>query len=187
MVRTQEYENRHGRRGGRGWRPWALLPKVCLVGLFAGGLAAAALIWLAGDFAALAPDDPRRAWLIEAVALLMRWLVVPALVGAMLLGVLLLLQHPRVLLKLRWLQVKLVLVAVLVPAAHLYCASRLAVLREAVLHEAAADAAARQLSLALLLSLAGALLIIILARHKPRLGQNWARAYPAAAAGDAER
>lgn len=174
--------NRFGRRGGRGWRPWLLLPKVIAVGIYIGALASACVIWHSADFESLDAADPRRGWMIAQMRLLMVYLAVPALLAAMLLGIGLLMQMPRVLLRLRWLQVKLILLAVVIPTAHLFVSSRLRLVREALAQGRTDDVAAAQFGVGLILTLLGSILIVILARLKPRLGQNWARAYTADAA-----
>jgi uncharacterized membrane protein len=172
------YINRFGRRGGRGIRPWFLLPKVIAVGLYLGGLAAALVIWLAAGFSALDAADPQRLRLIGQMRLLMLVLVVPALLAVLVLGLLLLLQHPRQLIRMRWIIVKLGSVAVVITGGHLFVSSRLRMLREAYRAGVADDSAALQFALGLAVVLAGSIWIIILGRLKPRLGQNWARAYP---------
>jgi hypothetical protein len=178
------YVNRFGRRQGRGIRPWLLLPKVVAVGLYLGGLGAALVVWLTGDLASLDKGDPRRVWIINEVAGLMVWLVVPSVHCAMVLGVGLLLQHARQLLRMRWLVVKLASLAVLLPAAHWFCASRLASLRQAATAHTANDGAAAQFAWGSVLALAGSLWIVVLGRLKPRLGQNWARSYHASMTSD---
>lgn len=171
--------NRFGRRGGRGIRPWLLIPKVIAVAIYVGTLTAACAIWLAGDFNSLDKSDPQRMWMINLMRLLFVYVAVPALLLAIALGVALLMQMPRVLIRLRWLQVKLVLLAVLVPAAHLFISSRLKLLRDALDAGHANDAAARQFGIGLIATLIGTILVVILGRLKPRLGQNWARSYSA--------
>ena len=42
------YTNIHGRRGGRGWRPYLLIPKYLAIGANFGGLLAAMIIPAAG-------------------------------------------------------------------------------------------------------------------------------------------
>jgi hypothetical protein len=168
---SSEIVNQHGRRGGRGIRPWILLPKVIAVGLYIGGLASALMIWITSDFAAMGKSDPGRLVVINQVAHLVEYLVVPSLLLALITGALLLLQHPRELIRMRWLQVKLLGLAALIPSAHLYCSSRLGLLRDAFNSGQANDAAATQFTWGLSLALAGSLLIVILGRLKPRLGK----------------
>jgi len=176
-----EYANRFGRRGGRGIRPWLLVPKVIAVCIYIGSLASATAIWLASDFPALAPNDPHRLWVMNLVGRLVMYLVVPALLAAMAFGVALFLQHPRQFIRMRWLIVKLISLAILIPSAHAACSSRLAILRRAFEQSTADDAAAWQLAAGLLITLAASIWIVILGRLKPRLGQNWARTFKAMA------
>lgn len=75
------FVNRYGRRGGRGVRPWILLPKVLCVSVYLGTLASIIAILAATDFTSLAPEDPKRLWVIDLLAKLFRWLIVPPLVG----------------------------------------------------------------------------------------------------------
>lgn len=170
-------ENRFGRRPGRGLRPWLLMPKVIAVAIYLGTLAATLGIWLAGDLRAMDAADPRRLWTIEQVSWLTRFLTVPALLLAMALGASLLLQHPRQFLRMRWLQVKLLSIAIVIPSAHFYCSSRLAQLRQAAAMQQIDDVGATHLTCGLACALAGSIWIVILGRLKPRLGQNWARSY----------
>jgi hypothetical protein len=169
--------NQFGRRGGRGWRPWALLPKVVAVGFYIGGLAASLAFWLSSGFSALAPGDPLRLWIINQFSRLMEFFVVPSLLAALVFGIILLLQHPRIFIRMRWLAVKLVILAMLIPAAHLFVSSRIARLRDAAVHGLPDPAAATQVVWGLCLILAVSLCVVVLGRLKPRLGQNWARAY----------
>lgn len=86
------------------------------------------------------------------------------------LGVALLMQHPRQFLRLRWLMVKLIALAGLIPAAHLWSSTRLHLLRLG-----AGPDVARQFFWGLVVIFIASSGIVILARLKPRLGQNWAR------------
>ena len=160
-----EYVNQYGRQGGRGIRPWLLLPKVIAVGLLLGGLAAAVVV----TRTAIRMDNP--AVMLPAIRAIFQWVVIPAGFVIVLTGVGLLMQHPRELLGRRWLQVKLVLIALGVPLAHF--ASR-AVLMTAVRDQADIEAVRRNLeTFATLLSVAvlGVIVISVIGRLKPRLGQ----------------
>lgn len=172
-----EIVNQFGRRGGRGLRPWLLLPKVLAVGVYMGVLASILVIWATSGWTSLDKADPRRIWLIEQTGTLVRWVLVPSLLAAIIPGAGLLLQHPGTFLRLRWMQVKLAGLLVLTPVAHLFLSSRLGMLREAFHSGIANDAAARQFTVGLAIALAGFALIMVLGRLKPRLGQNWARTY----------
>jgi uncharacterized membrane protein len=169
----RSYTNIHGRKAGRGIRPWLLLPKVIAVGLYLGALASTLVVWFSSDYLATDAGDPQRLAVLQTIRRLMLVLAVPALLTAMGFGVALLLQHPRQLLRLRWVRVKLATLAVLVPTAHWFLSSRLAMLREAYPAEQAPPAA-QQLTWGLVLTLITSVSVIILGRLKPRLGQNWA-------------
>jgi len=153
------FVNRFGRRPGRGIRPWLLLPKVIAVMLYAGGLASLLVLWTGG----LSPGLARRLALCT---------IVPGAACANVLGLVLLLQHPRVFLRMRWLVVKLISLAVIMPASHLFLATRLAIIRGAAESGMPADDAAAQFTCGLVVALAGAVWIIVLGRLKPRFGQN---------------
>jgi uncharacterized membrane protein len=166
------YVNRFGRRPGRGLRPWLLIPKLCAVSLYLGGLAAALAVWMNSRFATLERTDPRRLWTVDQVGALIRFLVVPSLLCAMVLGVALWLAHPREFSRRRWLQVKLISLALLIPAAHGYCYTRLAMLRTACRQQQDATCLSEQLTVALAVVLVGSLWVVALGRLKPRLGQS---------------
>ena len=166
-----EYVNEHGRRRGRGIRPWLILAKLIGLFCFIGGLFAAAGLMFGGPL----PAD-RAEWKLAAEYL--HWIIVPGMVGggilALAAGVCLWLQMPRVFLRMRWFKVKVVLVVVLVGGFHLW--GRFTAL---MLHEAL-DKPARiaevpplwdRLSLILLLAFFAMLPIVYLGRVKPRLGQ----------------
>jgi hypothetical protein len=176
---SEPYPNRFGRKGGRGVRPWLLVPKVIAIALYLGGLAAVLGFWIASDFKSLDLSDARRALVLRLVSRVMICLVVPALLVAMVLGVALLLQFPRHFLRLRWIRVKLTWLAVLVPASHFYCRSRFAILQTAT-DQATSDAAASQLTWGIALALAGSIVVVVIGRLKPRFGQNPAMAHDSA-------
>ena len=166
--------NRFGRKGGRGWRPWFLLPKVLVVAVFFGAMAAVAVILLA----AAPADEAQWRQMVGTLERLYWYLVIPGATVVVVLGIALLLDHPRVFLKLRWLQVKLALGVVTLGALHVVSAGlmqRMRVLDDGLPHDARGMLAVVTAAGIILLAA-----IIILGRHKPRLGQNWARDYPGA-------
>jgi len=134
----QTFTNKHGRQFTRGVRPFLLLPKVLCVAAYFGGLIAMLLV-----------DRPMR---------LHELLVLPAGGGAVVFGALLLLAHRSVLIRMRWLQVKLLLVAVGLIGGHVWYAAGGSIAANTVL-------------------LVNATLLIVLGRHKPRLGQDIATVY----------
>lgn len=175
MQTSPEFVNIHGRRWGRGWRPYLLLPKVVCVAVALGGtVMLLTLVFLRPVPAAGAE------WLEQARLIRLGYtrVIVPALFGAMLLGAGLLLHHGRVLLRLRWLQVKLAVVLACVPALHLYMRSRSLAL-QAALREPADLALVQSLRQQLfggtLAVLAFLLIVLLLGRIKPRLGQDYTR------------
>lgn len=171
------YVNQFGRKPSRGLRPWLLLPKVLCVAGYLGGLAAALTLYLASNLPSLGPADPRRLWTIHLLGRLFIYLIVPSLLGVLLFGLALLLQHPLIFLRMRWLQFKLIAVAILIPSAHLYLRSRLLLLRQSATDHLPNPTAERQFLTGLIITLAASIALVLLARFKPRLGQNWARTY----------
>jgi hypothetical protein len=177
--------NVHGRRRGRGLRPWLLAAKILGVILFVGGLSAlAGLAWGAPDPDASSPGDPvmaRAKWkfLVEC----MHWLLVPATIGggmvAIAAGLGLWLQMPRRFLRMRWFPVKIALAAILIPTFHLWGRSTALSLHEA-LDKPARLAEVRplwdQLAIVFLLAFLAMLPIVWIARIKPRLGQRYGKA-----------
>jgi uncharacterized membrane protein len=171
------YVNKHGRRPGRGLRPWLLLPKLLAVSVFLGGLVAALALWLEGGWHRLDKADPARLALVERVSRLFICVIVPALLAAMTLGLALLLHHGRIMLRLRWLQVKLVLVAIGVPTMHHFMSDRLGQLRRAATEQVWNTAAADHFTWGLVGLIAWTACLVALGRLKPRLGQNWSRSF----------
>lgn len=169
--------NVYGRKPGRGLRPWLLIPKVVAVAVYFGGLSACLLIYFADQALMPAGVGASPRLVIEQVSLLFRFLVVPAVLVAAVFGAMLFMQHPAIFIRLRWLQVKLALLALGVPASHLYVSSRLAAVREALHAGHDPQQAYRQLTGGLIVLLLGSLGVIVLGRQKPTLGQNWARAF----------
>ncbi len=185
--------NKHGRKPGRGIRPWLLMPKVLAVAIYFGSAATATVLWfrqsIIADNEREAPAatsleiakaehaaDRRMLDLIDQLSFLFRFVIVPALLVAMLFGILLLLQHPRVLSKMRWWRVKMVSLAVFIPVMHFFMSSRLETLRDVYMKGGETDALQTQLSVGLIVTLLCSAWFIFLGRHKPRLGQNLAKA-----------
>ena len=174
------YTNQHGRRPTRGIRPWLFIPKLVSVAVFIGSLAAANFIWFTSRWTELDQADPRRLWTVNLIGDMMRLLTVPALLLAIAFGIALLLQHPRTFLRLRWVRFKLACLLVIIPASHFFLSSRLALLRSAAGSAHDGTAAATQFGLGLIVALISFVGIVVTARLKPRLGQNWARTFSAA-------
>jgi uncharacterized membrane protein len=165
-----DYINKHGRRPGRGIRPWLLIPKILSVGaLFGGFLAASALLH------ASAPQTHEQwAHVIATTSTLFLRLIVPAVFCVILFGVLLFFQHPKQFMKMRWFQVKVVLLIVALPPLHLTGRWLIHHAREAL--EVGdlvrvAELMGRFLLTADLAVLA-VIVVIVIGRHKPRFGQR---------------
>ena len=173
----KEYVNKHGRKAGRGLRPWLLIPKVLAAGTYLGILVATAAMWFMenGNIAAGAGMDQRQ--IVEFLSVMFRFVVVPVLLVALIFGVLLFLQHPMVFLRMRWLQLKLMLIVIFVPLSHFFMSSRLGILREACIEQKPWGGAENETSFGLIVVVLVTMLIIFLGRQKPRLGQNWAKTY----------
>jgi uncharacterized membrane protein len=168
--------NVHGRKWGRGLRPYLLIPKLTMVAGFIGGLVAT-LILVYRAPAPAGPDEWRRH--LDLVHRAFSHVVVPCLIGAMTMGVLLLSCHFAAIIRMRWFQFKLFLVAAGVPCLHVYMYTRMKALIEAVNTDnfsaalALRDDMARGTAAALLFGL----LVLTLGRVKPRLGQDYGRTF----------
>ncbi len=159
-------------------RPWLLLPKVAAVGVLIGSLAASVIIaqFVAARMAT-GVEAALPLWSVDLLRAIFLWLVVPATVTAIVLGVGLLLMHgPRLMLRQRWLQVKLLLLAIAAPTGHVTMVTLLDRIREAAEAGSADAEALHRFSIMTGVVLAGVIVLMVLGRHKPRLGQNWARA-----------
>lgn len=156
---------------GRSIRPWLLIPKIIGVMIYVGGVATVLGLWLASDFTSMDITDPRRQLVLHQVSRLMVFLVVPALILALLMGTALLLQQPKVFLRTRWWQIKFLALAIVIPAAHFYCRAKFTILKETT-SKATSDAVASQFTMGLTAALIGSIGVVVLSRLKPRLGQK---------------
>lgn len=171
-------QNVHGRKWGRGIRPYLLLPKYVCVSIFLGGL----VTTLIHSTFMPAPATPEawRAW-SERFTFAYTRVIVPALLGAMTMGVLLLTTHLRAFIRMRWFQAKLALVALGVPTLHFLMRARSSALRTHLTQpipdpeQTASLAAGLRTGTALVI--AWALILIFLGRIKPRLGQDYGRTF----------
>ena len=157
------YKNIHARQWGRGIRPWLLLPKCLFVALLLGGLFALMLLAAASTLANSA-EQSQFAW--SLIRTVFRYQVIPATIGDVLLGVLLLAQHRREFIRMHWLQVKLTLVFFAVPGLHIW-------LSVGVVSQSVANNSPRGLLPALITAMAIFALIAVLGRLKPRLWQGY--------------
>jgi uncharacterized membrane protein len=173
----KENANVHGRRGGRGLRPYFIVLKLICVAGFLGGLMALLAAMLAGPRPTSTADWQQRADLIGRT---FRWIIVPGVTGAEIVGILLLSSIWRTLIRMRWFVVKIVLVVVGMPGLHLFMSGRSEKL-QALLSASAEPALAAEVHGHLLAGAVFALglgvVLLILGRIKPRLGQNYGRTF----------
>jgi uncharacterized membrane protein len=167
---TNAYINKFGRTGGRGIRPWLLIPKIFSLVTYVGGFCAVLVLWIASDFTSLAMGDPRRALILHQVSRILVFLIVPAALTTILFGILLLLQHPRVFLSRRWMQVKLIALLTVIPTCHFYARSQYTQIKITT-EKSVSDAAAGRFQLSIVAAIAGSAVVIVIGRLKPRLGQ----------------
>lgn len=165
-----EYVNQYGRRGGRGIRPLLLIPKIVGVAMFVGGLASMAAISLLTE----AETDAEVHAVGRVLFLVQVYVVEAGLALAAIAGTLLLIQHVHILLRMRWLQAKLALLALSMP----YMLWSMIQLTHAMRHnQAGVDSMTPQMALqAFGYFTCGAIVVsitlIVLGRHKPRLWQR---------------
>lgn len=161
------YQNQFGRKPGRGWRPWLLIPKSLAVSLLLGGLVASAVYFRQirlPETAEPTMRDVRRLAILRTIILCT---VVPGSTAAVVLGSLLSLMHGRTFLRLRWWQIKTPLAILTMAAAHLWMASRLESLAEAWNHGQAAVHLQNQFAGGFVVIGILTILLIWLGRHKP--------------------
>ncbi len=172
--------NIHGRRPGRGLRPCLIVLKLLCVAAFLGGLMTLLATTTMEPQPLSHADWSRRA---EHIGRIYRWVIVPGVTGAEIVGVLLFASIWRVMLRMRWFVVKATLIVVFMPALHLLTRHQLSGLRLS----AAADAGTPQpaeLQAAIWagagFALALGIVLLILGRVKPRLGQDYGRTFGSA-------
>jgi uncharacterized membrane protein len=141
------------------------MPKYFFVSLIIGGLFA---ILIASIASRVAATDQQTQFALAMIRAVFRYQVVPATAGAVLFGILLLLQHPREFLSMRWMRVKLALVIIAVPSAHLVTST-------AVRRLAGTEHPQTSLVPILSASLVVFIAIALLGRLKPRLNQPYRR------------
>lgn len=169
----QEYVNIHGRKGGRGLRPWFLIPKVLCLAIFVGAYVAATVLWF---YYRLGYSDGA-VWPVRAVSVVFLRVIVPSLFATLLFGLLLFAQHPKVFITRRWLQTKLVIAVALI-GTHTIARGTFQSIKAVVLdaswqgETAEIEAECARFSICLILGLIGAVLLVFLGRYKPRLGQQ---------------
>lgn len=170
--------NIHGRRAGRGIRPYLIVGKLLSVSLIIGGLASlCATQWLQPE----SNDAAGWAQRVQAVHMAYSRVIIPGFAGALVFGALLASTMLPVLLRMRWFVVKLALLMVCVPTLHGLTRSWLSATRVALMQEppdlnVVADLDAR-LMWGTLAALLLAVAVMILGRIKPRLGQDYGRTF----------
>jgi len=164
------YQNKHGRKGGRGIRHWLLIPKLVCISVTLGGFTAVEALIRSASLET--PADWRT--LVDTVGRIFRFAIVPGVLGVLLFGALLWWQHPKVFWQQRWFKVKLAALVVALPALHLSARSTL----EKVRHEI--DGGSPEGPTGLLdffalhveVAIVALVAVIVLGRVKPRLGRK---------------
>ncbi len=150
--------NIHGRKGGRGIRPWLLIPKVLSVAVYFGALVTMLAMGLAGP-------EPRH----EIMLAILERVALPAVTAAVFFGVALWVMHFKALWRTRWLRFKLIALLVGLPILHLWIRSLLiSIVEFPDIGREHAISVVMRVGL-LIVWVVG---IIWLGRHKPRLGQK---------------
>ncbi len=172
-----KYANIHGRRGGRGVRPYLIVLKVTCVAGFLGGLMTVLAVLWSGPHPTSGDEWRERA---EFIGRAFRWVIVPGVTGAEIVGVLLASSIWRVMIRMRWFIGKMALVFVCMPSLHFFMSGRLADLR--VFASVAPDPARAadvhgQLLVGTCFALVLGIVLVILGRIKPRLGQDYGRTF----------
>ena len=174
---SKDYVNVYGRKGGRGGRPYLIVLKLICVAGFLGGLMTLLALTLVGETPASQQEWQVRADLISTAY---RWVIIPGVTGAEIAGLILLASVWRVLIRMRWLIVKAVVVLVCMPSFHLILSDRSEDLHAVVSAGADLPAAAAihtQMQAGAAAALAVGIVILILGRIKPRLGQDFGRTF----------
>ncbi len=172
------YRNIHGRKAGRGVRPYLIVVKVLSVAAFVGGLISVLVVALTGP-----PPQDLEAWWAQAdlIRRIFLGVIIPGLTVAMVTGVLLFASIWQVMLRMRWFVTKAILVVVCVPSLHVFMHGRSLALRAALNADppdlTAAETIRSHLLAGTLAALAFAVAAVILGRVKPRLGQDYGRTF----------
>lgn len=168
---SESYANVHGRKGGRGLRPWLLIPKVLAVAGFLGSLASALACVMLMETNTL---DQWRA-MVDAVESIIEKVMVPCAFATVGFGVALLALHWRALIRQRWMRVKAVLMAIGLPACHFWARGVFEFIEEQVERGGSPEGPTGALEcfqMALATGIVLLITLIWLGRHKPRLGQK---------------
>jgi len=173
----QDYVNIYGRKGGRGGRPYFIVLKLICVAAFLGGLMTLLALMLVGP-----SPTSQQEWQVRAdlISTAFRRVIIPGVTGAEIAGLILLASVWRTLIRMRWLMVKAVIILVCMPSFHLLLSSRSENLHAIVSAGGDLPAAAAihaQMLAGSAAGLAVGIVILILGRIKPRLGQDFGRTF----------
>ena len=199
---TKTYKNKNGRKQTRGMRPWFLIPKIISICAIWGGLAAFLIVILCAqpaDREAVQTWPHNHLFTLNILTALLHYLIVPTVVLANIFGLLLFLDAPRIFIRLRWLQTKMLIIIFAYPILlgfmnaileHSRSMLSLIIRSNAGTYELLDTAFARKFSTihfidmylqilmyTTVIALLVTTVIIWLGRHKPKLGQNWAKTY----------
>ncbi len=114
---------------------------------------------------------------MRAVSVVFRGVIIPSLIATLLFGLLLFAQHPKVFITRRWLQAKLVIAIALI-GTHTIARGTFTSIKAVVLdaswqgETAEIEAECARFSICLIVGLSAAVLLVLLGRLKPRLGQQ---------------
>jgi len=175
--RATTVHNIHGRRWGRGFRPYLIVLKLLCVAAYTGGL----MGLLAVAFQPGIPGD-REGWrqLAGTLHRAYAWVIVPGFVGAMAVGALLTASMARAMVRMRWFQVKVLLLVTVGPTLHVLLRGRLASFRHLVIegdNVEAMTSAYNQLLAGTVAGLLFGIILLALGRVKPRLGQDYGKTF----------
>lgn len=168
--------NIHGRRWGRGLRPYLIIVKLVCVSGFLGGLTALLALVFLGP-----PPEDARHWQEMALWIHRAYvrLILPSLWGAMFTGILLLIPIWKYIVRMRWFVLKLVIIASFALPMHLLMRACTLILQGEVAEPIDLTKAARTLDMLYIgtgMTLLFGLVLLVLGRIKPRLGQVYGRA-----------
>ncbi len=167
---SETYRNIHGRRATRGLRPWLLIPKVLGVACYFGGLVAILLLYIHADRGSLGFKAFQR-----SASVLAFWVLLPGATVAGICGLGLLLQHPRQLLRMRWVRLKLLLLFAVIGPMELAAWYLLQTMKTSHVPGGPPDFGQLGFHLTFLVAMlwliAFTIAVIVLGRQKPRLGQ----------------
>ena len=169
---TAMVTNVHGRKGGRGARPYWLIAKLVGVAMYLGGLTSGLAIVLT-----LQPTTAEQ-WtqLADTLRAIFVFAAVPGLLLAIVGGVVLLRINP-VLWRMRWVKLKVLILVVVIPVLHWMTSTWVGTLRITAEELAQHDKPVLGINRDVIAILFGSgivltLVVVVLGRYKPRLGQR---------------